>query len=111
VDETDKPEDRFRKLYQAVNDEIGLTEQSPRLETALDNYLRMLWTLSLSAPVDYIEGHPFDLKNEEELRLYQLQPGVSGQAQPLHLDAHQTLREELGLKAPERGTGDLPFMS
>jgi len=105
----DKPESRFRKLYQAIIDEIGTTEQNPRLETALDNYLRTLWTLSLSAPVNYIEGHPFDLRKDNELGLYCLQPSAAGQAKPLALKLNEKVRERLGLRAPERGTNELRF--
>jgi hypothetical protein len=107
--ETDKPEDRFRKLYQGIIDAIGTLEQNPRLETALDNYLRMLWTLSLAAPVSYIEGHPFDLEKSDGLGLFQLQPNVAGQAKPLLLKPGQSVRENVSLLSPERGTSNFPF--
>ena len=69
-DRNDPPEDKFRHLFQAIIDEVGVDEQNPKLETVLDNYLRTLWDLSLSAPIDYIEKHPFDLtaKDDPELR-------------------------------------------
>jgi hypothetical protein len=105
----DKPEDRFRKLYQGVIDEISTIQQNPRLETAIDNYLRMLWTLSLSAPVDYIEGHPFDLKKDAGLKLYELQPNIPGQAKAVTLKIGETLRDKFEFRAPERGQSKLPF--
>ncbi|MBI2432016.1 MAG: ATP-binding protein [Candidatus Hydrogenedentes bacterium] len=105
----DEPEVRFRSLYQSLIDEINTTEQNPRLETALDNYLRTLWTLSLSAPVDYIECHPFDLAKSPEIDLYLLKPRIRGQAKPLALSASEKVREKLGLHAPERGPSRIPF--
>ncbi len=105
----DKPEIRFRKLYQGIIDEIGTVEQSPRLETALDNYLRTMWTLSLSAPVNYIEGHPFDIQGGSNLFLYELQPHIRGQAKPLLLKGKETIRSKLNLASPERGKTNLPF--
>ena len=68
----------------------------------------MLWTLSLSAPVDYIEGHPFDLK-KNGLDFYHLQPNAAGQAKPVSLKAGETLRDKFDFHAPERGTSNLPF--
>jgi len=53
-------------------------------ETLLDNYLRTLWTLSLSAPIDYIEKHPFDLAGAGGLDVYQTgehDEGAGGQDQ------------------------------
>lgn len=102
-------EDKFKKLYQAILDEVGVTEQRPRLDLTLDNYLRMLWTLSLAAPINYIEEHPFDLKSDAELGLYALQPSVAGQARHLRLRGNTRLRDSLELKAPERGESKLPF--
>ena len=105
----DKPEERFRKLYQGIVDEIGSVEQNPRLETTLDNYLRMLWTLSLSAPLDYIEEHPFDLRKSDDFGIYQLLPNERGQARKLSLRNGETVRDHLGFEAPERGSSNLPF--
>jgi hypothetical protein len=106
--DSDKPESRFRKLYQGIVDAVGTVEQNPRLETALDNYLRTLWTLSLAAPVDYIEGHPFDVTGPEPA-VFELQPSVAGQARPLRLGGGQTPRGRLNLRAPERGSSQLTF--
>jgi hypothetical protein len=68
----DPPSERFAKLYQGIVDTVSEGESNPKLETILDNYLRMLWTLSLSAPLDYIEGHPFDLSSADDVALYKL---------------------------------------
>lgn len=105
---SDRPETRFAKLYQGVLDEVAASSSNVKLEKVLDNYLRMLWTLSLSAPVDYIEKHPFDLKSTDAPRVYVLSNETKGQASPLRLKQGASIRESMGLKAPERGSGP-PF--
>jgi hypothetical protein len=99
----DKPGEKFGKLFQAIIEEVGAHETNPKLETALDNYLRMLWTLSLSAPIDYIEKHPFDLTSKDDPSFYHLSNTSKGQALEIKLKRNETLREELLLLAPERG--------
>lgn len=104
----DRPDERFAKLYQAVVDEVGKSTSVPRLETVLDNYLRMLWTISLAAPLNYIEKHPFDLTDDDEPRYYMIGHNLKGQAEPIELRTGERLRDRLSLQAPERGNL-LPF--
>ena len=107
--DTDRPGDRFQKLYQAIIDEVGTTEANPRLETTLDNYLRTLWILSLAAPLNYIEGHPLEITRDDGIDVYQLQANVPGKALQLRLGNDQAIREKLNFHAPERGATNLPF--
>jgi hypothetical protein len=100
----DPPETRFAKLYQAIIDEVGVNVANPKLETILDYYLRVLWTLSLSAPIDYIEQHPFDLTAKDDPALYSLSNASKGQATKVVLKKDETLRQKLALTAPERGS-------
>ena len=99
----DPPETRFAKLYQAIIEQIGVEEATPKLETVLDNYLRMLWTLSLSAPIDYIEKHPFDLTVEDDPSYYLLANTPKGQAKKILMKKGESLRSQIDLHAPERG--------
>lgn len=92
------PQSRQRALVE----EVGARE-NPRLETALDNYLRTLWTLSLSAPLEYINKHPFDLDARDEPRMFEL-TAQKGTAREVKLGKNEKLRDHLGLHAPERGT-------
>jgi len=62
--DSDDPKVKFSKLYDAILELTGQTV-SPKLQIVLDHYLHMLWTLGLSVPLDYIEGHPFDLTLNE----------------------------------------------
>jgi len=105
---SDDSREKFKKLYQAILSEIGTIESTPRLETTLDNYLRTLWTLSLSAPIDYLDKHPFDITGADDIKVYEFSQKSSGQATPVSLGKKETVREKLKLKAPERGSS-LPF--
>ena len=102
-DRNDPSETRFAKMYQAIVDQVGVEESTPKLETLLDNYLRMLWTLSMSAPIDYINGHPFDLEATDKLTYYHLANTPKGQAAIVSLQKGEKLRSRLDLLAPERG--------
>lgn len=106
---TDPADIRFEKLYQAVQDAAVNVENNPRLETLFDNYLRMIWTLSLSAPLEYVdnERHPFNITSSCGLRIFELDHS-QGRARPITLDSGQTLRKRLGLIASERGSA-VPF--
>jgi Histidine kinase-, DNA gyrase B-, and HSP90-like ATPase len=107
-DKDDPAEKRFAKLYQAIINEVGVSVANPKLETILDYYLRVLWTLSLSAPIDYIEKHPFDLTTKDDPSIYLLNNSSKGQASKVTLKKDETIRQKLGLTAPERGN-QAPF--
>lgn len=100
----DKSDEKFAKLFQAIIDEVDANVRNPKLENVLDNYLRTLWTLSLSAPIDYIEKHPFDLTSKDDPSLYLLSNVSKGQASEIKLKKDEKLREKVVLTAPERGT-------
>jgi hypothetical protein len=59
----------------------------------------MLWTLSLSSPVPYLEKHPFDLCADDSVLVFQLSNTGRGRAHPVELAPGQTVRQKLGLKA------------
>lgn len=105
---TDPPESRFRKFYQKILDAVVSDSSDPRLEMLLDNYLRTLWTLSLAAPLDYIDVHPFALTSKDEPIAYLLNP-LQGRAEKIELKKGESLRQKLDLHAPERGTANIPF--
>lgn len=103
-DEDDEVE-RFRKLARAMFDRVSGVgaDRRPSLFTTFDNYFRFLWLLSLSAPIDYIEKHPFDLDRSSGLRVFKLGKLGKGRAEEVELRDGETVRKTLKLKAPERG--------
>jgi hypothetical protein len=88
----DSPAQRFQALITGV---AGLTAKvsTPELESALDNYLRMVWNLALALPLQYVEKHPFDLTNADEVGLFQLSNSPKGQAEKITLKKTQSVRD------------------
>lgn len=102
----DKPKKRFEKLVEAVR---GLADSNANLvdlTKVCDRYLQTIWTLSLAAPLDYLDGHPFDLTAEDEINYYKLENNSRGQAKELKLKNAETPRKTLDLKTPILRKGD-----
>ncbi len=100
----DDPEERFKKLIEGMNNLRGKETKNPSIYDHLDYYLRMIWILSLSAPLDYIDGHPFDIKKEDNIHIFELGNNVKSQANDLVLKPNETIRKKLSLVSPERGS-------
>ena len=64
----------------------------------------MLWVLSLYAPLDYLENHPFDLKVDDDILFFKINNALKGQAQELPNNSKRTIRSLLELQSPERGS-------
>ncbi|HWV98505.1 MAG TPA: ATP-binding protein [Candidatus Acidoferrum sp.] len=96
----DGPRQRFEKLVEAITKELEDEGPNPSLEKIFDNYLRLLWTLSLEAPLEYVESHPFDLTTTKGIQFFQLSNEPRGKAEPLKLGSKQTPRAKCRLKAP-----------
>jgi hypothetical protein len=66
----DDPADiRMSKLMDAVEGEFSRLDR-PDLANTLDTYLEIIWSLGLSAPVPYVDKHPFDLTRDDKVQLY-----------------------------------------
>lgn len=99
-EDQDLPRQRFKKLYDAIANEVGKTSANPTTATVLDNYLKMLWDISLAVPVDYIDKHPFDIKSTDGIDLYQLSNNKQrGQASPLTLPEGETIASAFGMES------------
>lgn len=93
------PQERIQTLFEAVAGQVGSTTANPDLENTLDSYLETIWTLSLAAPVSYLEKHPFDIDESDGIAAFKLSNG-RGQAEPVQLDG-QTIAGALELAAAE----------
>jgi hypothetical protein len=100
---SDTPKDRFQKLVDGMDDLRG-KRKNPSIEENLDYYLRTLWILGLSLPLDYVDGHPFDIGHEKGLRIFTVGNGSKDQAQELDISDGNTIRSKLKLISPERGS-------
>jgi hypothetical protein len=100
--QSDDPRQKFVKLYNAVGAEVKTSRSNPNLQSALDNYLSMLWTLSLAAPLRYIEQSPFELTGDKNIDYFRLSnKAKGGQVESVSLKASETVRQIFGLTTPD----------
>ena len=99
---SDAPKDKFRKLFEVASEASGKGAKSANLEH-FDEYLRLIWKLSLSLPMDYIENHPFDLDGSSGLIFFEI-PKDAGQANRIELSKNKPLRKHLKLQAGKEDT-------
>ena len=99
---SDTPEDKFKKLFEAASDVSGRGTKSADLEH-FDEYLRLIWKLSLSLPMDYIDSHPFDLDGSSDLIFFDI-PKESRQANRIKLSKDKPLRNRLKLQTGKNKT-------
>ena len=81
-DDSDDPEQKFDRFFDASGSATGPSVKSADLEH-FDEYLRLIWKLSLSLPLEYIGQHPLDLRGCDGVRFLGYQE--AGQAEPINL--------------------------
>ena len=94
---SDNPEDKFRRLLDAASKLSGRGSRTVDLEH-FDEYLKLVWKLSLSLPIAYIDGHPFDLLGSSGLIFLDV-PRDSRQASRIRLSGDKAIRDHLDLRA------------
>ena len=94
---SDTPEEKFEKLFQAASELSGKGRKSADLEH-FDEYIRLVWKLSLSLPIGYIDKHPFDVDGTSGLILYTI-PDEARQANEIKLSKNETIRDRFSLQA------------
>lgn len=90
-------EDKFAALIRAAGAEAGRSTKQANLDH-LDEYLKTIWKLSLSLPLEYLGTHPFDLTGASGIKFYGV-PDGRGQAKVIKLAKSKSLRDQLGLTA------------
>ncbi|MGO6833416.1 ATP-binding protein [Rhizobium ruizarguesonis] len=95
-EDTVPPAERMAKLLDAVEGEFTRLDR-PDLANTLDAYLEMLWSLALSAPVPYVDKHPFDLTRDDNVQLYWI-TRERGRGTPVNLDDGETVRDAVKAK-------------
>jgi hypothetical protein len=91
---SDAPDERFRRLYAAVREEVRDRKATPVIQESLDDYLSMIWLLSLAVPVRYIDRHPFELTAADGIGFFNL---TSRSAEAVNLSGTETIGEKLNL--------------
>ncbi len=70
--------ERLNYLYQGLLD-LTATTTNPKVNVHCDSYLQMLWSLSLSVPLNYIEKHPFTYNKEDVEDIFIISNKLKGQ--------------------------------
>ena len=104
-DEAD-PLEKFMTLVKAAADVSGRSNVPANLEH-FDDYLKLIWQLSLALPLKYATHHPFDFKGGSSI-LFLTAPMGGKSTSPLDFEVDKSLRDELGLKATDE-PNDIPF--
>ena len=94
---SDGPDERFRAILEAANQSSRSTTKSADLDH-FDEYLKLLWKLSLSLPMDYVDGHPFDLTGSSGVIMFGIPAGMN-QAKKVVLPDDEPIRKHLRLTA------------
>lgn len=79
----DSPEVKFRRLINAVMEEQIKSTENPSISKILDNYLQMIWNLSLSVPLDYIDFDPWKKERLDNFKFFKLSNSQKGQAEEI----------------------------
>jgi hypothetical protein len=95
---SDPPDKAFKKLVQCVWDELQNSNPNPQLDKLFDYYLQMVWQLSLSIPLPYVNGHLFDMDLSGWAESFQISNEAKGSAKQLTLKSGNSIREILNLK-------------
>ena len=62
----DSPTAAFSKLVNSVESPALAKDSNPTIDKVLDEYLQMVWLLSLWCPLPYFASDPFGLANDDE---------------------------------------------
>lgn len=94
----DNAEIAFHKLVECVWSEIQQSNLNPRLEKLFDYYLQMIWAISLSIPLPYVEGHLFDMDLAGWAEAFLIKNQTKGLASEIPLQKGTAIREILNLE-------------
>lgn len=98
----DTPEVAFQKFVQCVFDEAKHS-LNPKLETIFDYYLQMVWQISLSIPLKYVDGHLFDKEISDWAEWFEISNTPKGSAKQIQASSDTTVRSKLGLTEGQKG--------
>lgn len=101
-DETVEPLSRFNSFFNALADK---EENKKRLDLMiLDNYFQMLWKLSLSCPLHYINKHPFEVNGKDNYDIYKLKNTRREKAELIDLPKGKSVSQYCNLESQTEGS-------
>ncbi|MFA8341122.1 ATP-binding protein [Burkholderia cenocepacia] len=104
---SDGPRDRFVKLVDGVrNAPINPSREKIKIREVLDNYLQMIWTISLCVPLPYVKEHPFSLTKDAGIPVFTISNKAGGRAEELELTSGETVAQALDLQENDGNSDD-----
>lgn len=97
--DSDSPEEAFKKLVMCVWEESKPTNPNPKITDLFDYYLKMIWDLALSIPTDYVEKDIFELPYDDQFYAYKISNVFKGgQASEINIQKGESLKAYLDLQ-------------
>ena len=100
------PLDKFEALLEGAHDVSDMSRAPVNLEH-FDEYLKLIWRLSLSLPLEYISCHPFDIPGSSGLLFFDV-PKKGKSLEILKLNEAETPRNALDMTSVPHPLG-VPF--
>ena len=97
-EKSDSAVEAFRKLVWSVWEEVEGSNPNPQLAQIFDNYLRMVWQLSLAVPLPYVDRHLFDMDMSSWEQTFVLSNHPKGSAIPAAMSRSGRIRDSMELK-------------
>ena len=102
----DEPLEKFKAIVKAAADVSGRSKAPANLEH-FDDYLKLIWQLSLALPLQYSTHHPFDFRGGSSILFFN--GPIEGKRSIIDkVWAEKSLRDKLELKAAIE-PNELPF--
>lgn len=98
-------DEAFHEFAQAPIRAIDVGRRRAQLDNVFDDYLRMIWDLSLAVPLPYVDGHPFDVGSDSGFAFFQISNRASGDPLRLELKPGEILRNALDFELPVNANG------
>ena len=98
---SDTPSEKFKNFFDRVSESPSRGTKAVNLEL-FDEYLRLIWKLSLSLPLEYIDRHPFAMDGSTGVLFFNYPKGKK-QSERIFLSEHTSIEKHLDLRSSEHG--------
>ena len=106
----DRPQAAFKKLVEAVCQNVVGKSPNPKLERIFDYYLQMVWQLSLAIPTPYVFGNPFDVPFQDTLYFFEMPQYVRAAPAEFELTKDETIRSTRSIGSSANVGGDFTVL-
>lgn len=101
-EDEDSPQERFRKFFEVASS-LTDSRKPATLNDHFDEYFQLIWKLSLSMPVPYIDGHPLETNGSAPFLFYNITN--ERRLSEMHLDAATTVAQAIKSPLADQSNG------